>query len=87
MMVCQVFNGDYEKLVLPIKNILLKYEFKYFKISNELLKRSKIAGDIVFSITQFNNQMGDDIITANKYINKVCDSIEEIKLKLENNTI
>ena len=76
-------SWDYNKLIIPIKNELLRDEFRLQKICNQLIDLAKIGGDKVFSIRQFNETLCTDIIAANVRINDSLKNLEEIKNKLE----
>ena len=72
-------SWDYNKLIIPIKNELLKEEFRFQKICNQLIDLAKIGGDLVFSVREFNESLCSDITTANVRINESLKKLEEIK--------
>ena len=74
---------DFDKLITPIKSKLLTDELRDFEISNKLLYMSKIGGDIVFSITQGNIQLANDILKTCKVINNECEKINGLNEKFK----
>ena len=75
---------DYNELILPLKHELLKDEFRYQTISNEVLTLCKDGGDIHFSIIQINKELASDILKTTENIKKQNNVLKEIIENLGN---
>lgn len=75
---------DYDKLVTPLKTVLI-FKFPLEPVSNEILKKTKIASDIIYTIKEFNSGFATDLSTATEQIKVSITEIEALlkKIKIE----
>ena len=78
---------DYMMIINRFKTEMLKDQFKYHPVSNEILKLCKIGGDTYFSITQINKDLARDIVSVSEHIQDVSITLSEVLdiLKQNNN--
>jgi hypothetical protein len=63
---------------------MLKPEFMYHPVSNDILKLCKIGGDTYFSINQINKELAKDIITVSEHIQDMSITLNGILEILKN---
>ena len=72
---------DYDKLINPLKVTLLR-DFTFHKLSLEILKKTKVGGDIIMTIRTHNTDFVEDLTKAIERINK---SIDKLEAQIQNN--
>jgi|ERR1035437_146151 hypothetical protein len=80
-------HRDYTMIINKFKIEMLKEQFKYHPVANEILKLCKIGGDTYFSINQINKELARDIISVSEHVQDMSTKLSEILeiLKRKNN--
>lgn len=76
---------DYTMVINKFKIEMLREQFKYQPVANEILKLCKIGGDTYFSINQINKELAGDIISVSEHVQdmsiKLSEILEILKIK------
>jgi len=75
-------NYDYNKLVNSLKVTIL-FKFPLEPISNEILKKTKIASDIIFTIKTFNSSFASELSTIISLIKESIAELETLLTKMK----
>lgn len=76
---------DYDRLIIPLRKVMLSDQFRYSEISEALTTLCKQGADTVFTIKQLNTELAQDMLRTSERIQDRTVSLENLLNRLENN--